>query len=386
MLTQQAIAFSRLGKLWQEVAPTFADTVDADALRLVQQGLQQGLGRRITKLVGVTKDEDGTFKGEFQQYVSPRLTKRFSFVYGEDELTFKSLNGDDIEKFSEEIEDFARQSKSGRAGKSLNCKVEQCGGRCLRSGEFCRLTPTTEQKKLWSQASGKNLATKPETSLAKKRREAKEGRAKEVAREVKPKDKKADIKKPTIAEIRAKELDSLKNEKHNSLENLSNRVQRLSGDKRAAFGEAVDKHLSLPSSTKPKDKDWLEGVETQANTLWEKAGSNPAIPETARERFARFVGDRHSREVVSAKKGEVSDEAIKQTFGQENPVSRASLQASKNPEKMGATGKLVEEWAKNLGQTAWLKATPAQKAVILEELGVDGVKDLGIKFKALKAA
>jgi hypothetical protein len=174
----QIESFAVLGCAFREWMADFANAVDINTLALVQKGLQQGLGRKITKLIGVTQDDDGTFRGEFQQYVNPRLTKRFKFVYGENELSFTPLNGEDIQKFSEEIEDFARQSKSGRAGKALNCRIEQCGGRCLKSGETCRLTPSLEQKKLWSQASGKNLATKPETSLAKKRREMKETRRK----------------------------------------------------------------------------------------------------------------------------------------------------------------------------------------------------------------
>jgi hypothetical protein len=192
MLTQEAIAFSALGRLWRGIAVSFAEVVtDANTLSLIQSGLQQGLGRRITKILGVTKDVKGTFEGEFQQYVSPRLTKRFSFIFGEEQVSFKPLNLGDIQKFSEGASDtpeFARQSKSGRAGTSLNCKIEQCGGRCLRGGESCRLTPTESQRKLWSQASGKNLATKPETSLAKKRREAKEERI-AIAREKEAREK-----------------------------------------------------------------------------------------------------------------------------------------------------------------------------------------------------
>lgn len=176
MLTKEAIAFAQLGRLAREFA-NFKESnqvTDAEELADITAALQIGKQKRITKLVGVTVDEDGTYSGEFQQYISPRLTKRFTFVFGEDEISFKPINAEQITKFSEDVEDFARQSKSGKAGKALNCKIEQCGGRCLKGGETCRTTPTPEQKKLWASASGKNLATKQDTSLAKKRRETAE--------------------------------------------------------------------------------------------------------------------------------------------------------------------------------------------------------------------
>lgn len=45
-----------------------------------------------------------------------------------------------------------KTSSSARAGKKLKCTIEQCGGRCLRAGEVCRLTPTKEQGKIWGRA------------------------------------------------------------------------------------------------------------------------------------------------------------------------------------------------------------------------------------------
>ncbi len=207
MLTREARAFAKVGQLFKELS--FADSgkqavTDSKTLSLVQSGLQKSLGRRITLLAGVTKTDAGTFSGEFQQYVNPRLTKRFSFTFGENEISFKPLNPDDIERFSERDDeaDFARTSKSGRAGKSLNCKVEQCGGRCLRGGESCRLTPTEEQKKLWAAASGKNLATKPDTSLAKKRREMKENRVR-IAEAERAEAEKASLRKKSKQSARS---------------------------------------------------------------------------------------------------------------------------------------------------------------------------------------
>jgi hypothetical protein len=175
MLTSYAIAFARLGRLAREFAnfKESAPVTDPSELADITKALQIGKQKRITKLVGVTVDEDGTYEGEFQQYVNPRLTKRFTFTFGESEISFKLINTEQIARFSD-TEDFARQSKSGRAGKALNCRIEQCGGRCLKGGESCRTTPTSEQKELWKSASGKNRATKPDTSLAKKRRETAE--------------------------------------------------------------------------------------------------------------------------------------------------------------------------------------------------------------------
>jgi hypothetical protein len=394
MLTEEAIAFAELGKLAREF--NFAEeqaVTDPEVLAYVNGIVRSMISGRNLSVVGVTVDGD-TFKGEARVKVSPRLTKRFGFEISPDSKSFEALNADDIEKFAEPVE-----FKAG--SKTLKCKVEQCGGRCLKGGEKCRLTMKPEERKAHDKALRKVGTV--ETSLAKKRREMKEARAKEAAtpktdkkagvtsrtkeksgtgREAKADKKKEEKKSLTPTERKAKELEDLKQEKHESLDKLWERSTRLSGDRKDAFGEAVDKHLSLKAES--KDKEWLDTVESQANSMWNAAGQSPAIPETARERFARFVGDAETREIISAKRGEISDDTIQRTFGEENPVSRASLQASSQPEKMGATGKIVEEWAKGLGQTAWNKATPAQKAEILERLGVDGIKDLGIEFKAQK--
>lgn len=196
MLTQEAIAFAKIGKLAREYV-SFAQpesVVDSEALDLIRQALELSISRRITDLVDCVRDSRGTFSGEFQQRINARLVKRFSFQFGNNIVQFKPLN-EETGNFSEDEKvNFAKYSKAGRAGKSLACRICQCGGRCLRAGETCRLSPTEGQRELWTKANAR-LGTKPDTSLAKKRRELKAARGGKLAEStVKRNERKAQAK------------------------------------------------------------------------------------------------------------------------------------------------------------------------------------------------
>jgi hypothetical protein len=110
-----------------------------------------------------------TFTGVAQTKVSPRLTKRFKFEISPDSKTFGAINTEEIEAFSEIVE---FRGKGSRAGKTLNCKVAQCGGRCLKAGEECRLTRTDAEKQAHSAALKKTKspnASKSEQKVEEKK-------------------------------------------------------------------------------------------------------------------------------------------------------------------------------------------------------------------------
>lgn len=208
MLTKEAISFAELGQVFRGLAVNFADeaVTDEETLGEIRSVYEKRLRGRITRMSDVTLDDDGNFKGRFEQYVNPRLTKRFSFIFGSDEVQFKALNADDIERFSEGVEDFA---KSKRDAKNFKCKVAPCGGRCLKGGEACRQTMTPEEKRSHDKA----LRNKGrvDTSLAKKRREMKAGREK-AAKDTKDKAiREREAKDKAILDKATKEADKLKN-------------------------------------------------------------------------------------------------------------------------------------------------------------------------------
>ena len=213
MLTREAIAFSELGQAFRGLALDFADeaVTDEETLGEIRSVYEKRLRGRITRFVNVTLDDGGNFKGRFEQYVNPRLTKRFSFIFGSDEIQFKALNADDIEKFSEGVEDFA---KTKRDAKNFKCKIGPCGGRCLKGGEACRQTMTPEEKRVHDKA----LRNKGrvDTSLAKKRREMKAGREKTALDAKSKASRDRDAKDKAILDKAQKDADSLKRGKKSS--------------------------------------------------------------------------------------------------------------------------------------------------------------------------
>jgi hypothetical protein len=163
-------AFAELGQLFKE--SSFAQSggqpiTDSEVLDYVNGVVRSMIRDRNLSVVGVTVDGD-TFKGEARVKTSLRLTKRFSFEISPDFKTFQSLNAEEIEKFAEPVEFRA----SG--GKTLKCKIQQCGGRCLKGKEKCRITMNAEERKAHDKALRKVGTV--ETSLAKKRRETKEAK------------------------------------------------------------------------------------------------------------------------------------------------------------------------------------------------------------------
>jgi hypothetical protein len=181
VLTKHAIAYAELGQLFKK--SIFADSeeqavTDPEVLTYVNGIVRSMISGRSLSVVGVTVD-GGTFKGEARVKVSPRLTKRFGFAISLDSKTFEPLNADEIEEFAD-----SGASAMSRAspvefkvgGKILKCKIEQCGGRCLKAKEKCRLTMSPAEKKAHDKALRKVGTV--DTSLAKKRREMKEVRNK----------------------------------------------------------------------------------------------------------------------------------------------------------------------------------------------------------------
>jgi hypothetical protein len=177
LLANRIEAFASLGQLVREFQEQSQEQsiTDPDTLAYVTGVIRSMISGRNLSVVGVTVDGD-TFKGEARVKVNPRLTKRFSFAIAPDSKTFQPLNADEIEKFAEPVEFRAA------GGKTLKCKIEQCGGRCLKGGEKCRLGMKPEERKAHEVALRKVGTV--DTSLAKKRREMKARREKAAADEL----------------------------------------------------------------------------------------------------------------------------------------------------------------------------------------------------------
>lgn len=136
------------------------------------------------------------------------------------------------------------------------------------------------------------------------------------------------------------------------------------------------KQTSEPGSTAQ-----LEGIGRQAEAFWDRAGNLPGIPATAQERFARFLPGEAMNNLANARRGKLKDGTIRALFGDEGAVSRSSLNASRDRQKMGQAGTQVERWAKTVGATGWHKATPRQRALIAQRLAPDELRAIGVETK-----
>jgi hypothetical protein len=237
MLTREALAFSELGQLWREVngSADFASPVtDPEVVGYVTTVVRSMIRERNLVVGEITVDGD-TFTGVAQAKVSPRLTKRFEFEISPDSKTFGAINADEIEAFSEVVE-----FKGTRSGKTLNCKVSQCGGRCLKGGEKCRQTMSSDERKAHDKAL-KKVGT-VETSLAKKRREMKESREKEAAAA------KVSTKKPDETPVKSKS----KKTTNTSSETQAKRKPSPKDEEKPPKKTSNPKESSLDASKKAK--------------------------------------------------------------------------------------------------------------------------------------
>jgi hypothetical protein len=148
------------------------------------------------------------------------------------------------------------------------------------------------------------------------------------------------------------------------------------------FVELTDKKLITSS-------EW-DAVEAESKRIWDIAGEYDQLDEIevegirphAVERMARFYsGNAGNRHMIEAAKGKLDNDYIKQTIGGENPVGRASLQASEKV--LGeSVAPQVRRWSKELGKVIWEKSTTEQRVMFLKSLGADELESIGITFKA----
>lgn len=266
---------------------------DSATLSLIRSVYEKRLRGKVTKLVNVTLDDADNFVGEFQQYVSPRLTKRFTFTFGNGIVQFKSINADDIEKFSEETEDFATK----RDAKNFKCKIAPCGGRCLKGGEACRQTMTPEERK--AHATALRNKGRVDTSLAKKRREMKEARA---------------------AEAKAKEAAKTKEKrprktKENKSDTPDYKIDRSDHKAVMALGESfAQKHLKpiLPSVREQKLYEEKTQLFTELNVARE-SGDTAALNKLAAKAMAKdkaYWDERKKRDAKEDEQAQVLKQAL----------------------------------------------------------------------------
>ena len=151
------------------------------------------------------------------------------------------------------------------------------------------------------------------------------------------------------------------------------------GDERSAGGGGGAGGFTQTS--KPATAAQIKGIGKQAEAFWDRAGNINGIPATAQERFARFLPGGAMDNLANAKPGKLSDGTIRALFGQEGAVSRSSLNASQDRQKMGQSGAQVERWSKTVGATGWAKATPKQRALITKRLATDELRAIGVEAR-----
>lgn len=185
-LTKEAIAFAELGRL-SRLSIEFADgssVVDPSVLSDVADVIkgQYKSWDADCRILKCTLDGD-TFRGEFSDRINLRLVKRYQFTATPTKLSYKLINPEVVENFAE---DFAVK-------RTKPCpKGTICGGGCISAKKECTSEMSPEQKAAHQKALRK--AGTVDTSLAKKRRQAKETRiteakAKEAAEKEKAKTK-----------------------------------------------------------------------------------------------------------------------------------------------------------------------------------------------------
>jgi len=340
---------------------------DPETLLKIRQLLETNYQDGITSIPKAFIDQKGNISGIFEDRINANLTKRYDFEISSGDISYKLLNSDEVANadFSEsDLIEFATGPKQ------KNCtRGTKCGGSCISASKVCRKSMDPEQRKL-HEALLRRIGT-VDTSLAKKRREAKAARGGGLSEgTIKQKERLAQAQEDKTATAAPESKD---------VKDLWEKTQRRSGSRLAELASELDQ-FELKGD--PRNQSWGNDMEKQAEQLWKLAGKEPGVPAAAAERIARFTGDPATRAAFSAKPGKLEDSDIESLFGAENPVGLASLQASKNPEKMGAIGSLVENWAKGLGQTAWVKATPVQRIKIIQGLDPTSLSLLGFRKKS----
>jgi len=139
-----------------------------DLKKLLESNYRDG----ITSIPKAFIDQKGSISGIFEDRINANLTKRYDFEISSNEISYKLQNPDEVSNtdFSEvDLIEFSTGSKQ------KNCtRGTKCGGSCISASKACRKSMDPGQRKL-HEALLRRIGT-VETSLAKKRQEAKAAR------------------------------------------------------------------------------------------------------------------------------------------------------------------------------------------------------------------
>ena len=137
------------------------DDIVADIMKLLTAKNSAGFDRMATLYF----NDDQSFSGIVEDFVSIRLTKRYAFRANDTTLQYRLINPADVENFSEaESVDFATKN-TGKKKQAQCVKGVPCEPICLRATYVCLHDFNEPQKKILKSAQAKALRLKAKAEL-----------------------------------------------------------------------------------------------------------------------------------------------------------------------------------------------------------------------------